>query len=463
MGVPSKNKLAHITPAEIRKAFPIMVYVGRIAAVLLVLIVGASALYYSRKQRDKEKWVEHTYTVYNKTDTVGDLLKDISIDKNRYLITGQIGFLKEYNTNSIYLQAQIAILNNMVKDNPEQIKRVSKLDDDVNNLAWFWKSDQVLNGTYKEMSPKQITIFEKTKMDQAIADINNIKKAEQELLVTSENENRQLSERTEIAIICGTVLILIIVYFLIWFIWREFNNRVRAYQQEREVSELKSNFVSIASHEFRTPLSSVVLSLSLIDKYAKAHDTEGILKHSQKIKSSVNNLTTILEDFLSLEKLNAGKVKVKNEHFDLTELCESIMEDMEVTLKPHQHLLYSPSGADITVDLDKYLVRNAIVNLISNSIKYAGDKVTITLETKIAGSHVLICVKDNGVGIDEENQKNLFTAFYRVNNTGNIPGTGLGLNIVLRYVKLMNGQLSFSSMPGKETRFEMIFNDGVGK
>ncbi|HWZ02813.1 MAG TPA: ATP-binding protein [Mucilaginibacter sp.] len=453
----------HITPAEIRKAFPIMVYVGRVAAVLLILIVGASALYYSRRQQEKEKLVEHSYLIFNKADIVIDLLNDISINKNRYMNTGLTEFLKDYNANLTYLQAQINAFNNMVNDNPEQIKRISKLNDDVNNLTRFWKSGWLSKEKYDGTPPGQITILEKTKMDMAMADINDIKQAEQKLLVIREIENKQLRERTEIAIICGAVFILIIVYFLIWFIWREFNNRVKAYQNEKEISELKTNFVSIASHEFRTPLSSVVLSLSLIEKYARNNDIDGVLKHSQKIKSSVNNLTAILEDFLSLEKLNAGKVKVKNEHFDLKELCESIIEDVEVTLKPQQRLLYNSSGTEIAVNLDKNLLRNAIVNLISNSIKYAGDNAMITLETKIAGGKIFITVKDNGIGIAEENQKNLFSAFYRINNTGNIPGTGLGLNIVLRYVKLMNGKLSFSSMPGKETCFEMIFSDGIDR
>ncbi|BAU55081.1 sensor histidine kinase [Mucilaginibacter gotjawali] len=460
MGIPAKNKLSPVTPAEIKKAFPIMVYVGRTAAILLVLIVGASSLYYSGRQREKEKWIEHAYSVYNKVDTVGDLLNEISLSRNRYVNTKSIGFLKEYNANIIYLQAQLKILADMVKDNPGQTKRVANLSNDLNNLAQDWKSGQLLLKPQKDRSTAQIVFLEKAKMDVAIADINAIKQAEQKLLVTREAENRQLRERTEIAIISGTVMILIIVYFLIWFIWREFNNRVKTYQQEKEISELKTNFVSIASHEFRTPLSSMMLSLSLIDKYARNNDADGVLKHSHKIKTAVNNLTAILEDFLSLEKLNTGKVRVKNEHFDLKELCESIIEDMELSLKPHQKLLYNPSETSIIVDLDKHLVHNAIVNLISNSIKYAGDQATILLETRYTGDRIFISVKDNGIGIAEDDQKNLFTAFYRVNNTGNIPGTGLGLNIVLRYVKLMNGKLSFSSMPGKETRFEMIFSDG---
>ncbi|WP_295672657.1 ATP-binding protein [uncultured Mucilaginibacter sp.] len=460
MGIPTKNKLSPVTPAEIKKAFPIMVYVGRVAAVLLVLVVGASALYYSDRQHKKEKWIEHAYSVYNKADTVGNLLNEISLSRSRYVTTKSIGFLKEYNTNSIYLQAQLKILADMVKDNRGQTKTVSKLSNDLNFLTEYWKSGQLLLKQQKERSPAQIVLLEKAKMDMAIADINAIKQAEQKLLVIREAENNQLRERTEIAIISGTVMILIIVYFLIWFIWREFNNRVKTYQQEKEISELKTNFVSIASHEFRTPLSSVILSLSLIEKYARNNDPDGVLKHSYKIKSSVNNLTAILEDFLSLEKLNTGKVRVKNEHFDLKELCESIVEDMELSLKPHQQLLYNPSEVSIIVDLDKHLVHNAIVNLISNSIKYAGEQATISLETRYAGERIFISVKDNGIGIAEEDQKNLFTAFYRVNNTGNIPGTGLGLNIVLRYVKLMNGKLSFFSVPGKETRFEMIFSDG---
>lgn len=228
-------------------------------------------------------------------------------------------------------------------------------------------------------------------------------------------------------------------------------------EKEKELNQMKSRFVSMASHEFRTPLSSVQLSASLIEKYALPFENESISKHVGKIKNAVGNLTTILNDFLSLERLEAGKVEPNFTRFDLVKLSEEITEEMQLIAKQNQNIIYQHTGLSSMINLDQNLLRNCMINLISNAIKYSGENTFIEFNTEINDHECVVTVKDNGIGIPEADQKHLFQPFFRANNIGNIPGTGLGLNIVRRYVSLMDGQLYFESAINKETIFKLTF------
>ncbi|TDQ11310.1 PAS domain-containing sensor histidine kinase [Pedobacter metabolipauper] len=229
-------------------------------------------------------------------------------------------------------------------------------------------------------------------------------------------------------------------------------------EKEKELNQMKSRFVSMASHEFRTPLSSVQLSSTLIEKYAQPFENENITKHVGKIKNAVGNLTTILNDFLSLERLEAGKVEPTFSAFDLVKLSEEVTEEMQMIAKQDQHIIYQHTGLESIVTLDLNLIKNCMINLISNSIKYSGENTFIEFNTEVNDEQIIVMVKDNGIGIPEADQVHLFQPFFRANNTGNIPGTGLGLNIVGRYASLMKGTLHFESTINKETTFKLSFN-----
>ena len=227
--------------------------------------------------------------------------------------------------------------------------------------------------------------------------------------------------------------------------------------KEKELGQLKSRFVSMASHEFRTPLSAVQLSSSLIEKYAAPFDNPNITKHVGRIKNAVSNLTTILDDFLSLEKLEAGKVEPAFNYFDLVKLSEEITEEMQMMAKQNQNIIYQHTGVDKMVTLDQNLLKNCILNLVGNAVKYSGENTFIEFNTEINDDACIITVKDNGIGIPDSDQKHLFEAFFRAHNTGNIPGTGLGLNIVARYADLMNGKVNFKSNINEGTIFTISF------
>jgi two-component system sensor kinase FixL len=229
------------------------------------------------------------------------------------------------------------------------------------------------------------------------------------------------------------------------------------FHKEKELNQLKTRFVSMASHEFRTPLSSIQLSASLINKYMVKHDVESVEKHTAKIKNAINNLTTILNDFLSLEKLEAGKVEVNPQWFDIFTFAEEIAEEMQLMTKQKQLIVYEHQGTTGQVFLDQNLLKNCIINLISNAIKYSGEDTMIQFNSIVNEHELILDVKDNGIGIPATEMDNLFEPFFRAHNTGDIPGTGLGLNIVRRYVGLMNGICTCESEQNVGTTFRLHF------
>jgi PAS domain S-box-containing protein len=226
-----------------------------------------------------------------------------------------------------------------------------------------------------------------------------------------------------------------------------------AYEKERELNQLKSRFVSMASHEFRTPLSTILSSADLIEAYVKAEQNEKRLKHTQRIKSAVANLTGILNDFLSLSKLEEGKIDTHPVTFSLRVFCAEVLDEIQGLLKTGQYIQHNHDDWDREITIDKKLLKNIFFNLLSNAIKYSEEGKRIDCLLKVEEKYLSIQVTDYGIGIPEDEQQHLFTRFFRARNVENIQGTGLGLNIVKRYVEIMQGKVTFESRLGTGTTF----------
>jgi len=220
--------------------------------------------------------------------------------------------------------------------------------------------------------------------------------------------------------------------------------------KEKELNEIKSRFVSMASHEFRTPLSTVLSSAALIAKYTKEEEQANRDKHVKRIKESVKHLNDLLEDFLSLGKLEEGKVKTEFAFFNAKDFINEVTEEMKPVLKPNQFIKFTFAGAD-NFFTDKRLVKNILINLLSNAIKFSKEGDEIKLECNNTAGQLVIHVIDKGIGISREDQQHLFTSFFRGNNAGTIPGTGLGLHIVKRYASLLKGEIELESAVGVGT------------
>jgi PAS domain S-box-containing protein len=233
---------------------------------------------------------------------------------------------------------------------------------------------------------------------------------------------------------------------------QELNN---ALEKEKDLNELKTRFVAMASHEFRTPLTTMMSSLSLTKSYCEKNDKVNVLKHIGKIKTAIHSLTDILNDFLSLSKLEEGKIENTPEEINLKNFVVDIVVEMQLMAAAGKKIKMNYSGNEIAY-LDKKILRNVLLNLISNAIKFSTENGLINVRAQLLNSSVKIAVKDNGIGISKEDQKQLFERFFRGQNATHIQGTGLGLNIVAKYVEQMKGSITFESEENKGTTFTII-------
>lgn len=266
-----------------------------------------------------------------------------------------------------------------------------------------------------------------------ISDVSQRKEYEHKILMHSEELEKKVIERTKEL--------------------RASESKLReSFEKEKQLGELKSRFVSMASHEFRTPLSSILSSANLIGRYEKEEQHEKRMKHVNRIESSVRNLTTILNDFLSLEKLESGKVRYHPVEIEIEEYIEHVIDEMSLISKGEQKIIHFHQG-DKQIIADEHLLKNIMINLLSNGIKYSPEGKDVELHTRYADGKINIQVKDYGIGIPEEDQKLMFTRFFRAHNVTNIQGTGLGLTIVKRYLDLMEGKIWFESIEGEGTTF----------
>lgn len=276
-----------------------------------------------------------------------------------------------------------------------------------------------------------------------IIDITERKKQESEIIALNAELENRVEERTEELAQAINKLAL------------SKQEVMRALETEKELNELKSRFVTTASHEFRTPLATILSSVSLICEYPEKEDQDKRLKHVARIKSAVHNLTHILNDFLSLSKLEEGITRNQPERILLKEFAMDVVDEMKAMMKPGQQIDYTQTGKETHVELDQQLFKNVLINLLSNAIKYSPEGKHIEFTASTEKDKMVITIKDNGIGIPVEDHPFLFDRFFRAKNAGEVQGTGLGLNIVKKYIELMNGEISFSSIYHEGTIFNI--------
>lgn len=230
-----------------------------------------------------------------------------------------------------------------------------------------------------------------------------------------------------------------------------------ALEKEKELNELKSRFVSIASHEFRTPLSTILSSAYLVSRYQKTEEQGNRDKHVARIVSSVNMLNDILNDFLSVGKIEEGKIQLRITEFNIKELIDAIISEMQTILKPGQIIMHDYSGEEMVM-LEPSLIRHIVMNLLSNAIKFSPEHSSIEINCVHKPGQLVLAVRDHGMGISDEDKQHLFGRFFRGSNVTNIQGTGLGLHIVAKYAELMNGTIVCNSALNNGTEFIITFD-----
>ncbi|WP_091267928.1 PAS domain-containing sensor histidine kinase [Gillisia sp. Hel1_33_143] len=226
-----------------------------------------------------------------------------------------------------------------------------------------------------------------------------------------------------------------------------------ALQKQKELNDLKTKFLSLVSHEFKTPLSGILTSATLAEKYKEATQQDKREKHLGTIKSKVHYLNNILNDFLSIERLESGAGQYKYTSFSLKRLINEVVYNANITLKNGQEIIYPQEISDVLLYQDEKILELILTNLLSNSIKYSPEDTNITLEVKTSKETVYFKVRDEGIGIPEQDKKHIFERYFRAENAVLNQGTGIGLNIAKTHLENLGGHIYFTSKEDAGTEF----------
>uniref|UniRef100_UPI0037BE9BBC sensor histidine kinase n=1 Tax=Daejeonella sp. TaxID=2805397 RepID=UPI0037BE9BBC len=237
------------------------------------------------------------------------------------------------------------------------------------------------------------------------------------------------------------------------------DNIKNSLQKEKELNELKSQFVSIASHEIRTPLASIQSSSDLIRIFLENDQVpkDKVEKHIDKIESQITRLSTIMSNLLTVGRINLGKFDLHKNEIDIENFVKNIINEYFAVTSDGRQVIFNVSGEKHKSHIDKVLMSQVLINLISNAIKYSIGKPNPEVNLEYQSDNFTIEVKDKGIGIPAGQHKNIFNSFFRANNVENIQGTGLGLVIVKKFVEMHKGKISFTSTLGKGTSFKIKF------
>lgn len=226
-----------------------------------------------------------------------------------------------------------------------------------------------------------------------------------------------------------------------------------ALNKEKELSSLKTRFISTISHEFRTPLTTIFSSTELLEMFGKNWDNEKQLKHYSRIKESLLYLTGLLDEVLAINRVETGKLKLNLEKKDVTKLCQALIEDAKSLSAGRHKILYKYELEEKEYFIDEKLLRYILNNLLSNAVKYSTNGGSIELKVESLKENLCFTVKDEGIGIPKIDQEHLFESFFRAGNVHPIKGSGLGLSIVKHSVELHKGRIQFESEENQGAKF----------
>jgi hypothetical protein len=228
-----------------------------------------------------------------------------------------------------------------------------------------------------------------------------------------------------------------------------------ALQKERELNELKTKFLSLVSHEFKTPLSGILTSATLVGKYAEKDQQSKREKHLNTIIGEVRRLNGILNDFLSIERFEQGKEVYRRTMFSLSKVINEVIYNANMTLKSGQRINYPQNVDDVSIYQDEKIVFLALTNLLYNAVKYSPEDTEIDLKVELTKYRVVFRVIDRGIGIPEKDQKHIFERYFRAENVLLTQGTGIGLNIVKSHVENLGGAIYFESVIKEGSTFSV--------
>ena len=421
-------------------------------AILIICIVSTISLQYTTQLFKGQKQIEHSYQVIQAFEAIINTLRDAERARRGYIITSKELYLETYNNAFATIDGQFNSAVNITANNEQQQKKLAIIAPLITKrLALIEKSIE-LHKQDKSNTAEQIALTDRGILlhDQIWHIITEIETQEKSLLERSSAESAANYKATIFMVVVGsgcTFLLLFAVYLLLH---HQIVKRRRTETILRE-SERKTQFFSMISHEFRTPLSTILISAQVLENCQEYSEAKK-LKNLQRIQSAAKNMTQLITDILTLTRAEAG-LDFQPKSLDIEKLCDSLIEDIEFSSGAKQNIFFISECQTKFANVDEKMLRSIINNLVYNAIKYSPDESDIYFTLSGKMGQVILQIQDQGIGIDLEEQKYIYEAFYRSKKVADLPGTGLGLAVVNKCVELHGGSITLASQVGVGSTF----------
>ena len=446
-------------------------FIGLGFASVILVSINTLAYWNLRQHKITSDELIHTTEVLEKLEASFSKIKDAETGQRGYLLTGQKQYLEPYLTAVTNLKPEIQALRKLTADNPHQKRRLDVLDSLV--AEKLRELDQTIN-LRKEKgfeAAQQVVLTNRGKqvMDRIRMLIQEVEKQERSRLKQSIQDAQVNAQKDTVILTTGVVLSFIVLYFVYDSIRREMAARrqtewamqklnvevCEALQREQELNEIKCRIITVVSHEYRTPLTTILSSAELLEHYNHKLSEEKQITHLQRIKGAVTHLTDLVTDMLDINQAEAGELEFNPTPLDLEVFCRQLVEELQKNIGQDHAITFVSLGGCFSCVMDEKLLKQIFTNLLSNAIKYSHQNSTVHFELRCHDGMGVFQVRDEGIGIPEADQVQLFKPFERGSNIGTISGTGLGLALVKKLVDLHSGQITVDSTLGVGTTFRV--------
>ncbi|MBD2299856.1 ATP-binding protein [Nostoc sp. FACHB-190] len=405
--------------------------------------------------------VKETNEVMKNITDIFATLTDAEAGRRGYILYGEQLELKRYYQAMESLDIKVQKLQQKLADDPDQQQQLTKLKLLINQRIELSKQSINLKELGKSTFAVQAHLVNQSNQNrnQIRQTLTHMQTREEELLQISVRHSQDNIHNRMLIELLGTFLsfaILLGVYALLYqqLVKRQEAEAIqRTLAQEKELSELKLQFFSMVSHEFRTPLSIILGSAQLLAQSNQQWTEEKKLKNLYRIQSSARSMNQLLTDILTLTRAEAGKLEFHPELMDLEAFCINLIEDIQFANRQNYTIKFISQGNCTHAKLDEKLLYSILSNLLSNAMKYSSPEESIFLTLSCEPHTIFFQVKDNGIGIPSEFQQHLFLPFHRANNVGKVVGSGLGLAVVKKCLEIHNGEIYLDSKVGEGTSF----------
>lgn len=435
------------------------------------ILVGINALAYLNLNKHKETYrrLIHTREAIETLEEVSSELKDAETGQRGYLITGQERYLKPYLVALEKIEPEVQALRKQIEANPNQRQRLDTLDSLIAEKLAELDQTIYLRREKGFEAARQVVLTNRGKqaMDEIRRVIQEMEEEERERLQESVRDAQANTRKDTLISTAGVVLSFILLCFVYRSIEREMaarrqaeltlqklNSETReALLKEKEINELKSRIITVISHEYRTPLTTILSSTEILEHYSHKLSQEKRITHLQRIVQATNHLTELVGDMLDISQAEAGTLEFNPAPLEVESLCRQLVEELQQSDASEHSIAFVRLGDCSSCVADAKLLRQILTNLLSNAIKYSPKNSTINLELQCQRGTTVFQVRDEGMGIPESDRVRLFLPFERGNNVGTISGTGLGLAITKKLVDLHGGEITVDSAVGVGTTF----------